>query len=382
MSSKGLEMTSSAHGAERDRLGILAALLVLMVGFVTMFVLVRQGAELTEIKSQLKDMKAQMQEKRQWGEHLDSQVRPQGPSVHEQQNGAGRGKSATFLYGAEVHRRAKRSVSNIRNFANKITIPTTLGGCLAGERGEPGRDGRDGLSVTGPTGPPCPPGPPGSCCCSSPSPAHDCAEYHATGQTTSGVYTLDLSSSSVEAYCDMEDQGGGWTVIQRRQDGSVPFNRNWEEYKLGFGNKNGEYWIGNENIRLLTKRKNYKLRITLEDWNNNTRFAEYSTFRVSGEGDGYRLHLSGYSGNAGDSMAHSNGHRFSTVDRDNDDDRSHCSQHYGQAGWWFRACSESILNGRYLGNCESSCPLWKGVVWNRWTGRSYSLKSVSMKIRP
>ncbi|XP_035670241.1 uncharacterized protein LOC118411860 [Branchiostoma floridae] len=177
MGSKSLEMTSSAHGAERDRLGIIAVLTAIMVavvavlvGFFTMFVLVRQGAELTEMKSQLKDMKAQMQEMRQWGEHLDTQVSPQGPSVHEQQNGAGRGKSANFLYGAEVHHRAKRSVSNIRNFANKITLPTTLGGCLAGERGEPGRDGRDGLSVTGPTGPPGPPGPPGSCCCSSPSP--------------------------------------------------------------------------------------------------------------------------------------------------------------------------------------------------------------------
>ena len=74
MGSKSLEMTSSAHGAERDRLGILAALLVLTVGFVTMFVMVRQGADLGEIKSQLKDVKAQMQEMRQWREHLDSQV--------------------------------------------------------------------------------------------------------------------------------------------------------------------------------------------------------------------------------------------------------------------------------------------------------------------
>eukprot|EP00058_Branchiostoma_floridae_P003908 XP_002589396.1 hypothetical protein BRAFLDRAFT_77839 [Branchiostoma floridae] len=73
--------------------------------------------------------------------------------------------------------------------------------------------------------------------------------------------------------------GGGWTVIQRRQDGWVPFNRNWEEYKLGFGNKNGEYWLGNDNIHFLTNQKNYRLRIDLLDWQGESRWAEYSTFR-------------------------------------------------------------------------------------------------------
>eukprot|EP00058_Branchiostoma_floridae_P016456 XP_002601944.1 hypothetical protein BRAFLDRAFT_86428 [Branchiostoma floridae] len=214
----------------------------------------------------------------------------------------------------------------------------------------------------------------------------NCAAYHAAGQTTSGVYTLDLSSTSVEAYCDMENQGGGWTVIQRRQDGSVPFNRTWEEYKLGFGDPSGEYWLGNENIHLLTKRKNYKLRVELEDWNADTRFAEYSSFRVSGESDGYRLHVSGYSGNAVDSMTgwnSNNGQRFSTADRDNDAyNRGHCSQLCGQGGWWFASCGYSYLNGRYLGNCGSSCSGWQGVVWSGWRGGYYSLKSVTMKIRP
>ncbi|XP_078576488.1 uncharacterized protein LOC144862096 [Branchiostoma floridae x Branchiostoma japonicum] len=209
----------------------------------------------------------------------------------------------------------------------------------------------------------------------------DCAAYLAAGQTTSGVYTLDLSSNSVEAYCDMDNEGGGWTVIQRRQDGSVPFNRTWEEYKLGFGNLSGEYWLGNDNIHLLTTRKNYKIRIVLEDWNNDTRFAEYSSFRVSGEADGYRLHVSRSvsAGNAGDSLGYHDGQRFSTVDRDNDVYSGHCSQWLGQAGWWFRQCSNSNLNGRYLGNCGSSCR--GGVVWSRFRD-SYSLKSVSMKIRP
>ncbi|XP_066304380.1 uncharacterized protein [Branchiostoma lanceolatum] len=221
----------------------------------------------------------------------------------------------------------------------------------------------------------------------------DCAAYHASGQTTSGVYTLDLSSSSVEAYCDMDSEGGGWTVIQRRQDGSVPFNRTWEEYKQGFGNKSGEYWLGNENIHFLTKKKNYKLRIDLEDFSGNTKYAEYSTFRVSNEALGYRLHLprSGYTGDAGNSMHYSNGQRFSTLDRDNDDedynyddddydDHNSCSKRYGQGGWWFRWC-DPYLNGRYLGNCGSSCPGGQGVMWDGWWD-VYSLKSATMKIRP
>ncbi|XP_078576999.1 uncharacterized protein LOC144862424 [Branchiostoma floridae x Branchiostoma japonicum] len=141
MGSESLEVPFSAHGAGRDRQGIIAALMIVFVGFVTMFVMVKQGVELGEMRSQLshlkdmeaqlshlKEMESQMQEMRQWREHLDVQVNPQGPNVLEQQNGAGRGKSATFLYGAEVHRRAKRSVSNIEHFANKITLPTTIGG--------------------------------------------------------------------------------------------------------------------------------------------------------------------------------------------------------------------------------------------------------------
>ncbi|XP_078671180.1 microfibril-associated glycoprotein 4-like [Branchiostoma floridae x Branchiostoma belcheri] len=213
--------------------------------------------------------------------------------------------------------------------------------------------------------------------------ASDCAELYAAGQTTSGVYNIRLGSSNVETYCDMDTAGGGWTVIQRRQDGSVPFNRTWDEYKHGFGNKSGEYWLGNENIHLLTNQKNYTLRVDLQDWGGQTRCATYSSFRVSGESDQYRLRISGYSGTAGDSMRYNNGMMFSTVDRDNDAiNNYHCSQRNGQGGWWFRGCGYSFLNGRYLGNCGSSCPAAKGVVWFRWRGYSYSLKSVTMKIRP
>ncbi|XP_078665779.1 fibrinogen-like protein 1 [Branchiostoma floridae x Branchiostoma belcheri] len=178
---------------------------------------------------------------------------------------------------------------------------------------------------------------------------------------------------------------GGWTVIQRRLDGSVPFDRTWQEYKRGFGNKNGEYWLGNENIHLLTTQMDYHLRIDMLSWDRRIRYAKYYTFRVAGESDGYRLTVSGYSGTAGDSMRHNNGQTFSTVDRDNDvASNLDCSQQSGQGGWWYKDCSHSFLNGRYvnLRNCGNSCRAWPGVVWYDWRGGDYSLKSVSMKIRP
>ncbi|XP_019623488.1 PREDICTED: ficolin-2-like [Branchiostoma belcheri] len=183
----------------------------------------------------------------------------------------------------------------------------------------------------------------------------------------------------------MDTAGGNWTIIQRRMDGSVPFNRTWEEYKHGFGNKNGEYWLGNDNIHLLTTQKDYRLRVELMDWENQTRYAEYDTFRVAGESDQYRLTVSGYSGPvARDGMKYNNGQKFSTKDRDNDASSLHCSQRYGQGGWWWfgSGCGYSYLNGRYLRNCGNSCPTSEGVMWFLMRGPYYSLKSVSMKIRP
>ncbi|XP_078659265.1 angiopoietin-related protein 2-like [Branchiostoma floridae x Branchiostoma belcheri] len=177
--------------------------------------------------------------------------------------------------------------------------------------------------------------------------------------------------------------GGGWTVIQRRQDGSVLFDRTWEEYKQGFGNKNGEYWLGNENIYRMTKQKKYRLRIDMEDWDENRRFVEYSSFSLSSEASGYRLQISGYSGNVPDSLTYHNGQRFSTLDRDQDSIRGlHCAQRYGHGGWWYLACLRSGLNGHYLGDCRNACPYSQGVVWYDWKGRFYSLKAVTMKIKP
>ena len=102
--------------------------------------------------------------------------------------------------------------------------------------------------------------------------------------------------SAFGVYCDQTTAGGGWTVIQKRQDGSVNFYRGWADYKKGFGNMEGEFWLGLDKIHRLTKALRNKLRVELEDWSGNTVHAEYSHFGVSNENLKYKLSLGSYSG--------------------------------------------------------------------------------------
>lgn len=86
----------------------------------------------------------------------------------------------------------------------------------------------------------------------------------------------------------------------------------------GFGNIDGEYWLGLENIYWLTNQGNYKLLITMEDWSGRKVFAEYASFRLEPESEYYKLRLGRYNGNAGDSFTWHNGKQFTTLDRDHD----------------------------------------------------------------
>ena len=119
--------------------------------------------------------------------------------------------------------------------------------------------------------------------------------------TQNGVYSIDPDGlGSFNVSCDMATDGGGWTVFQRRQDGSVDFYRNWTDYKNGFGNMSGEFWLGLENIKRLTKDKDKELRVDLEDFEGEKRYAKYETFKV--EGGKYNLNVEGYSGECNQSM--------------------------------------------------------------------------------
>ncbi|PFX23161.1 Angiopoietin-related protein 7 [Stylophora pistillata] len=123
----------------------------------------------------------------------------------------------------------------------------------------------------------------------------NCADLYKSGQRVSGVYTVDPDGSgSFDVFCDQKSAGGGWTVFQKRLDGSVDFNnRGWADFKRGFGNLNGEFWLGLDKIHRLTKTKS-RLRVELEDTQGKTAYAEYDMFSVSSERNKYRLGLGNY----------------------------------------------------------------------------------------
>ncbi|XP_065934069.1 fibrinogen-like protein A isoform X2 [Magallana gigas] len=121
-----------------------------------------------------------------------------------------------------------------------------------------------------------------------------------------GVYIIFDSNKTKAVYCDMTTDNGGWTVIQRRVNGLVDFYRNWTEYKNGFGFADNEYWIGNDMLHRLTLLKPQELRVDMERFNGEKAYAVYSSFSVGDEASKYQLQVTGYSGNAGDSLDYTN----------------------------------------------------------------------------
>ena len=169
-------------------------------------------------------------------------------------------------------------------------------------------------------------------------------------------FTVLESQTMHDARCDMETDGGGWIVIQRRiANGTVNFTRGWDDYVNVFGDLDGEFWYGLDNIHSLTTRDDVELRIDMVNENNGSEVSwTYQTFTVAGADDKYRLTIGGGVGTEEfDSMSLNNGNQFSTYYNDNDQvPNTECAVLY-QSGWWYSNssdfyCGLNNINGPHV----------------------------------
>ncbi|XP_071880897.1 tenascin-X isoform X18 [Anas platyrhynchos] len=206
----------------------------------------------------------------------------------------------------------------------------------------------------------------------------DCVEEQLNGPRPSREALIFLGGDRqrpLRVFCDMETDGGGWLVFQRRMNGATDFWRGWEEYAHGFGNVSQEFWLGNEALHALTAAGPTELRVDLRT-PLDAAFAHYRDFAVAGPEEHYRLHLGTYSGTAGDAMSYHAGSPFSTRDRDPRRRPRPCAIAYTGA-WWYRNCHYANLNGRYGTPYDH-----QGINWFPWKGFEFSIPFTEMKLRP
>jgi len=138
--------------------------------------------------------------------------------------------------------------------------------------------------------------------------------------------------------------------VQQNVEGSHFFNRSWDEFKVGFNDTRGNYWLGNELLSQLTLNGRYKMRVDLQlRADSSWVYAEYKTFVVYGESQNYLLLVSGFSGNAGDALWYHDRALFSTYDRDNDEWKNrkwnnNCALIRGGGFWYNKACDHCGIN--------------------------------------
>ncbi|MEE6472910.1 hypothetical protein FKM82_009773 [Ascaphus truei] len=232
----------------------------------------------------------------------------------------------------------------------------------------------------------------------------DCTDIKYTfgtvSKTPSGIYIIQPEGTlfPFEAFCDMDYRGGGWTVIQKRIDGTIDFQRTWLQYLNGFGDLSGEFWLGLRKTFCILNQKNtsFMLIIALEAEDGTMAYASYDNFWLEGEATSFIMHIGRYSGTAGDAIRgykkedNQNAMPFSTFDVDNDgchpacsisgNSVNSCSLLNNRSGWWFKQCGVANLNGVH--KVTRSVDV-SGIHWNTWkeNDRIVQIKSVSMKIR-
>ena len=134
----------------------------------------------------------------------------------------------------------------------------------------------------------------------------------------------------------------------------------------------GEFWLGNDQLHQLTRDNTTMLRVDLWDIYGQYWWAEYDSFLVDSENEGYAVQFQGYTGNASDAMAsYHQAMKFSTRDNDQDLSNTNCADSY-QGGWWYSHCQHVNINGKYALGLT-----WYDSLENEWI----ALSKVEMKIR-
>lgn len=172
-------------------------------------------------------------------------------------------------------------------------------------------------------------------------------------------------------------------MFQKRFDGSQSFDLTWDEYKQGFGNLNGEFWLGNDFLHNFTQQDTYELRIELSAFNGSTGYIVYDSLKIGNEDIWYQLQIGNVvEGTLVDDLAFMNGYYFSCKDKLLVANNTYPCAYYYPAGWWTKSCFTANLNGLYHPSPGTIAASGKGVIWLHFTGNYYSLKSTEMKLRP
>ncbi|XP_050082372.1 angiopoietin-4-like [Anopheles aquasalis] len=190
----------------------------------------------------------------------------------------------------------------------------------------------------------------------------------------SGTYLIRVKNDSepFEVYCEQKSFGGGWIVFQYRYNGSLDFYRGWNEFRDGFGDVYDEFWLGLEKVHQITSGRKHEFVVQLKDFNETYKYARYDAFEIGSESEQYVLKEFGnYRGTADDAIYfYDKGMKFSTKDRDNDENSDrHCAQER-EGAWWHWDCAAANLNGRYMNAHDTKSMFW--FSFREFQGLSYS----------